>query len=207
MKSSAFRSRLAGAVRLTAKTGHEAGFCFYENYGNPVSTKTFWTPVIKGTTTDIHLRLEQPWDYEVEAGFTIDEHLPLMLIHLHPGTDSLALSERDLQNVLLPDDEIDHRPVYAVGMVSEQLEGALLFLRATSRIPDYRAGVVDQAWESYYEHRDLWPSPELAKALQVPGFLAACVVNYSIPRYSTYAVLKAAEDLRRFCGRDPKTNR
>lgn len=199
MNSREFRSRLAKAARLTARTGHEGAFSYLLDIR---SQCRHWTPVFEGCCdrTDRYAFLEWKDRAGLDASLGICAHL--LDLHLHPDSSGpLNLSYVDVCEVDQDSVAFPVRPLVAVGTVSEQGRIDLLLLQKTVNASlQYQCrNVLQQAYQQHERVEELWPSHEVARATTVPGFIRAGIVTYEVSRRGPSIALLVDElDLTRF---------
>ena len=203
--SAQFRSRLARAARITARTGHESAFAIFRKLGT--HAQTYFMPVLEGMTSEA----SEPGSYIKWK----QAHLPgwpernfyatLLDVHFHPEYEEpLALSIDDvlLMDRSLPD--LDDRPIIAIGSVNDTLTGCMLLLQRTfsgslrTKGRSLAAQLMDRALDFRDRALSGWTTESFATFLAIPGYIRRAVFSFQVSTDSRPALVQNPQVLADF---------
>ncbi len=205
VKSREFRSRLAIAARVTAKTNNETGFKYYRD----LSTATdMWSPVFEGTELEMRPSRFTDWMFDHLPYESIGDCYELLTLHTHGYPSSgLALSHSDVELTCSASYDEDVRPCVCIATLdpSDLTKGHMLMMQRLCKEPYFHATEIPQkAWRRALAVENEWPSERVADALTEPGYLASTVIPFDTMRSPSYAQVSVTNGFLRLAGlRDP----
>lgn len=180
------------------RSGYETGFRLYRNVGTGVD---YLTPVVQGFTDRIDQEQYDGWRSIANPEWPDGNCFEILDLHFHPDArGSLALSYEDLFLVAPPVPDFDVRPVVLVGTVdSSGLGNALVLQRCfPPSCANVLRSIIDDVWCRYRAIQHDWPREDFGHLIELPDFLIADVLRFSVGPRARRAVLHNPGVLDRF---------